>query len=59
MGPYDGNVVESPHKVTLSEVCVLGAAAALQHVIHAAVKLRTRGEDEDGFGETLLRTLLY
>lgn len=42
VGPYDSNVVEIPHKVTLSEVCVLGgAAAAPQHEVHAAVKLRT------------------
>lgn len=51
VGPYESNVVEIPHKVTLSEVCVLGGATATpQHVVYAAVKLSTPGEDEDEDG---------
>lgn len=51
VGPCDSNVVKIPHKVTLSEVCVLAGAAAAappQHGPHAGVELRTRGEDEGG-----------
>lgn len=58
VGPYDSNVVKIPHKVTLSEVCVL--AVFLPHLSMWSMLLWscTPGENANEGGEMLLRTLL-
>lgn len=59
VGPYDGNVVRIPLKVTLSEVCVLAVFLLHLSMWSTLPWSCTPGEDANEDGEKLLRTLPY